>query len=325
MGQNINDLLKPQLQRVEDILANTLTNSKTEAHVNAMCQMLVASGGKRMRPKLALLTALAQPHYEPKQHEELACDIAAAIELLHTATLIHDDVIDKATTRRGVTTINETDGNHVAVLAGDYLFTRCFSISAKIESFPLLRAINQTISALVAGEISQLKHEGFIDITIEDYFNIIYCKTGALFELASMGFACATTQDEKVIEELKAYGRNLGIAFQIVDDILDYSSDATTLGKPVGEDLDDQRITLPIIIALQKTQGQQRDLFIKAIENADFDHVKSTIINTNALNDCYTYAHKAANEAKTNITILPNNKYKEGLFSLIDMCINRKS
>lgn len=325
MTVDLNILLKNELNRVEDILATTLTGTQQEEHVNSMCQFLVSAGGKRMRPKLALLSALALKDYNKEQHEYIACLIASIVELLHTATLMHDDVIDKATTRRGVTTLNETEGNHAAVLAGDYMFTRCFDLSIKINNFDFLSFLNNTIATLVAGEIEQLKHEGFLDISLENYYNIIYCKTGALFELSSAAFATTINASANIIENLKSYGKNLGIAFQIVDDILDYSSDSETLGKNVGEDLLDQRITLPVIIALDEVDVSNKNKLIHAIEQADFATVKNFILKTKSLDKCYELATKAVIEAKQNLECLEDSNYKQSLCTLLDMSLNRKS
>lgn len=325
MTVDLNILLKDELNKVEDILATTLTGTKQEEHVNNMCQFLVSAGGKRMRPKLALLSALAITSYDKTKHEHIACLIAAIVELLHTATLMHDDVIDKATTRRGVTTLNETEGNHVAVLAGDYMFTRCFDLSTRIENFDFLRFLNNTIATLVAGEIEQLKHEGFLDISLKDYYNIIYCKTGALFELSSAAFATTINAPETIIENLKEYGKNLGIAFQIVDDMLDYSSDSQTLGKNVGEDLVDQRITLPVIIALEQVDTNSKNELILAIEDANFEKVKSFILKTHSLDKCYELASNAVLAAKHNLDCLEDSPYKQSLITLLDMSLNRKA
>lgn len=323
MSVDISKLLKPSMAKVEDVLNETLTGSQIEQQVNAMCQLMVSAGGKRMRPQITVLCAKAQDSFKEDQHESLVCQFGAAIELLHTATLIHDDVIDKATVRRGVPTLNDTSGNHAAVLAGDYLFTRAFHIATKIGKFAFIRLLNHTIATLVAGEIDQLKHEGFLDLKVNDYYTIIYCKTGVLFEVAASTFVTVMDEEDPRIANFQSYGRNLGKAFQIIDDILDFSSDQETLGKPVGEDLEDQRITLPIILAIENTQGKDRETLANAVENSDFAVVKDFIDRTGSIQKCKDIAYQACDEARESISFLRESPYKEALNNILDMCVNR--
>ena len=179
------DLLNASLKKVEALLTATYTDHPIESHVNAMCMHVISAGGKRMRPRLVLLSALALPNFNAENDLDNICHIAAAIELLHTATLVHDDVIDKAPLRRGQPTLNETDGNHAAVLAGDYLFTRCFDLLQKPRNFDIITEISRTLRQLVVGELYQLEHEGDVNLSLDTYYETIYHKTGVLFELAA--------------------------------------------------------------------------------------------------------------------------------------------
>lgn len=321
---DIKELLKDSLAEVENILANTITDSVLEAQVNFMCQSIIKSGGKRFRPILALLCAKCTSEYTP-QDELTACRTAAIVELLHTATLIHDDVIDNSPIRRGQATLNDTSGNHAAVLAGDYLFTRCFKVLYQIGSLDLLGEATNTIGALVAGEINQLKNEGDLSLSIDDYQFTIYAKTGALFELSTSSFAVIKKSDPQIIDDLRAFGKNLGIAFQIVDDILDYKESSQTLGKKAGLDLEDHRITLPIIFALENSNEQQKDILKASIDNNDFDKVKEIILSTGALELSYKHAKKAADEALACLDKIKPSVYKDALFTIVESTLNRNN
>lgn len=317
------DLLKDHMDLVESLLHKNVTDHVLETHINAMCQQVINAGGKRMRPRLSLLCALALAEYNQAQYKDQICHIAAALEVLHTATLVHDDVIDRAPLRRGAPTLNESDGNHVAVLAGDYLFTRCFSLIEFTQNFDIIREMNRTLAQLVTGEIYQLENEGNVTISDELYYKTIYCKTGVLFELSACAIALLDPDCKQYVEPLKTIGRNLGIAFQIKDDMLDFTSNSETLGKDAGADLDDQRVTLPILKALQTSSNQQA--LIDAIHNKDFVFVKQAILDTNALEQCQTEALKTIAEAKKCMEIFQEGPFKQQLFELCDKILSRQS
>lgn len=320
--QDIKELIKGDLQEVEKLIEESLTSNDYEEHVNNMCRLIVSAGGKRIRPIMTLLCAKVLNLDSQKAHKE-AIVCAAAIELLHTATLIHDDVIDDSPKRRGNDTLNAMFGNQVAVLAGDYLFTRTFNLLYSIENSEGLNLISKTIATLVAGEINQLKNEGQLEISYEDYRKIIYAKTGVLFELCSTVVAFFEKQDNKILNALKNYGIEVGVAFQIVDDILDYTSDNEKLGKNIGEDLKDKRVTLPIIICLNKLDNKDKDLFKEAIEKVDFDTVLSYLKQTNALVESKDCAKKAIADAISYLEVFEDSKYKEALKQLALFSIER--
>ena len=315
------EIIKTSLDKVEKILSNLLTGSDMEEHVNSMCLSVVKAGGKRIRPKLALASFYALN--QKQEQNELVEYFAAACELLHTASLVHDDVIDKATIRRGVKTLNETDGNHAAVLAGDYLFTKCFLCLNNIKKPEIFTEINNTLATLVSGELAQLKNQNKLNISIDDYLQTIYSKTGALFELATSGSAIILECDENTVNAFKEYGKQLGIAFQVADDILDYSSDNEILGKSVGEDLIDGRITLPLIYALQSVDNSDRSDLENAIKDGNFMKVLDYIVKTGSLEKSHQFALNAAKNAKNAICFLDDSEYKELLFSLADKAANR--
>ena len=317
-------LIGSEMKKVEATLVEGFSDSDLEAHVNSLCLSIINAGGKRMRPALVLLAAHLLPTYTDE--EELAvCKLAAGVELLHTATLIHDDVIDNSLMRRGHPTLNSTSGNHVAVLAGDYMFTRCFATIKDLKKADVLNIISDTLATLVTGELDQLKNEGDVNISVEDYYTTIYCKTGALFELSASAPAVYLGEEEKYITALKNYGRYLGNAFQIIDDCLDYSSDSKTLGKNAGEDLQDKRITLPVIFALQRCSEAEKEILIKAIENADLETVVSYINKYDTLKECKKAAEQSGEQAVKELNVFPENEYKQALISLVQRALNRKN
>ncbi len=311
--ENQDIIIQQDLNSVEGILSSVLTDSIYEASINEMCLRVVKSGGKRMRP---MLTLMAWRALGGKGDIKSIHNFAAATELLHTATLVHDDVIDKATVRRGKETLNETDGNHAAVLAGDYLFTRCFFCIHDINNQRIASMLNNTLASLVSGEIKQLHTQGDLNISIADYEHTIYCKTGALFELATAGAGILSGESDEVISTLQEYGKQLGIAFQVADDILDYTSSSQTLGKNIGEDLEDGRITLPLILALQNCSADDRKLLEEAIRNVNLDSVLNFINKTDSIQKSKDFALAAVEKAKKALARLPQSQYRENLEAL---------
>lgn len=318
-------LINKSLERVEELLSATYTQHQLETAVNAMCMHVINAGGKRIRPRLAVMSALALPHYNEELHYEKICHIAAAFEMLHTATLVHDDVIDKASMRRGQPTLNDTSGNHAAVLAGDYLFTRCFDLIAYPEEFGVIKALNRTLSELVVGELYQLENEGNSNISYETYYRTIYAKTGVLFELSASAPAIIIKEDSALEAPLREYGRQLGIAFQIKDDMLDYSADAEALGKDPGTDLADGRITLPVLIALNHSNEQERKQLLEDIKEANLEAVKAAIERTNAMQECERQSQEACDKAITCLDVLEDSPYKQGLIAVCKKAVARNS
>ena len=319
------DYLAELMPKLEKLLFSTLSGSVHEQQVNAMCLNVVKAGGKRIRPRLAILSGLLQPSYNKEADEGLLLNCAASTELLHTATLIHDDVIDKSSVRRGVRTLNDTSGNHLAVLAGDYLFARCFRLLKATDSHALYHACSETPEELIAGEINQLNKEGDLNITLDEYYRTIFSKTGALFVLATTAFALVKKQDDKVLDALREYGKQLGIAFQIVDDVLDYSSTDETLGKKIGTDLNDKRITLPLILALKDADAEDRKQLSSAIDSADINAVTEILTKYRSLEKSLELAKEAACLAKKSLGIFSDSVYKQELCKIADMAADRRS
>ncbi|MCR5537098.1 MAG: polyprenyl synthetase family protein [Succinivibrio sp.] len=323
--EDLEKLLAPWLKRVEELLFTTINDDQTEQHVNALCLQVIKAGGKRIRPKLCLLCGQLLPELiSAKTDEENLCKCAAAVELLHTATLIHDDVIDKASTRRGQATLNETEGNHAAVLAGDYMLARNFLLMQDLKSFEVFRAAGETTASLVGGELNQLARQGDLTLSEDDYRQTIYCKTGALFSLAASIFAISKDAESRYIKALTTYGTQLGIAFQVTDDMLDYTSSESSLGKPVGEDLSDLRITLPLIYTRSALAGKEQDALTEAVSHNDFATVKDLIARTGALSRCESYAQQAAMQAIAALEVFADSPYRRALTELCQQVLKRR-
>ena len=218
------------------------------------------SGGKRIRPLLTLASAKLCGYEEGDRDVNLA----ACVELIHNATLLHDDVIDNSQLRRGIKTSNTVWGNQSSILVGDYLFSRCFEMMVADGSHEILKLLSSTSSIIAQGEVLQLEYKGEIDILEETYFNIINSKTAALFAAATKVGACISNRDKKEKDALESYGRNLGLAFQIADDALDYYSSKTIFGKEIGKDFFEGKVTLPIIFLCQKANENER-LYLEKI------------------------------------------------------------
>lgn len=265
-----------------------LAQTREQHHdLQAALELIVKSGGKRIRPTISLLVGqlLNTPH-------EKLITISAAIELLHTATLIHDDLIDGSLLRRGMPTLNSQWSPGSTVLTGDFIFARAAKLAADTESIPVMKVFSQTLSTIVNGEITQLFGARCL-VNRESYYRRIYSKTASLFETSAWAPALISSADETTIESMRSFGYNIGMAFQIIDDILDFTGDQETIGKPVGNDLKQGLITLP---ALYYIEGHPEDpQVLKLLEGncPDFDRV-DTLINQIRVSGTIQKAHQEA-------------------------------
>jgi octaprenyl-diphosphate synthase len=244
---------------------------------------LIAGGGKRMRPMLTLACARLLDYPGGRQFK-----LAATVEFIHTATLLHDDVVDQSGLRRGRDTANTIWGNPASVLVGDFLFSRAFELMVEDGSLKVLKILSGASAIIAEGEVNQLTAQGRIDTSEERYLDIIGAKTAALFAAACRVAAAVAERDEAVELALDSYGRNLGIAFQLVDDAIDYVSDAKTMGKGVGDDFRDGKVTLPVILAHARGTADERAFWKDAMEgrrisDADLDHAKTLLLKTGAI------------------------------------------
>ena len=284
-------------------------------------QYIVAGGGKRMRPLLALLTGAAlggisQPH----KH------FAAVIEFLHTATLLHDDVVDVSSLRRGRPTANAAYGNASSVLVGDFIYSRAFQLLVNIGDMRILKDIADTTNRIAEGEVLQLVRAGDADTTETQYYEVIQAKTAVLFGAACYGGALLSGASERKAEELREFGINLGIAFQIVDDILDYQGDPATMGKNLGDDLAEGKPTLPLIHAIQTAKTQDANLIRTAITEKD-KSLLSDVVRIIQANGSLAYSRERALEfqhkAEQAISKLPAGQMKDALTALAQQAISR--
>ena len=294
--------------------------------VMSVSQHVVDAGGKRMRPLMCLLAARAcQP--QNAQQVEHSLRLAAIVEMLHTATLVHDDVVDESGLRRGRPTANATWNNATAVLVGDFLIARAFDLLVNLGDLVLLKDFSSGTCEIAEGEVLQLQHQHNPDSTEQDYLQIIYGKTSRLFMLATEGAAILTGMVQ-YRQALQDYAKHFGNAFQMIDDILDYSSDAETLGKNIGDDLLEGKPTLPLIAAMQRCHGEDLALIRKSIQTgglADLDRVIALVHDSGALAYCQQRANEETQRALEAIGQLPASVYRDGLANLAQLALNRLS
>lgn len=284
---------------------------------------LIAGGGKRMRPMLTLACARLLDYPGSRHHK-----LAAAVEFIHTATLLHDDVVDGSGLRRGKRTANIIWGNPASVLVGDFLFSRSFELMVEDGSVKVLRILSRASAVIAEGEVDQLTAQRRIETSEDHYLQIISAKTAALFAAACRIAAVVAERDEDVEEALDSYGRNLGIAFQLIDDAIDYASDAATMGKGVGDDFRDGKVTLPVILAVSRGSEADRIFWRDAmagrqISDADLAHATRLLHETGAIDDAVTRARHYGQRAIDALGAFPAGKAKAALVEAVEFAISR--
>jgi octaprenyl-diphosphate synthase len=292
------------------------------ALVNNVSQYIIGSGGKRLRPLLVLLAARSCG-YTGEQH--VLC--SAIIEFIHTATLLHDDVVDKSDLRRGRETANSVFGNQASVLVGDFLYSRAFQMMVQVGQMRIMDVLADATNTIAEGEVLQLMNCGDPDTTEARYMQVIYRKTGKLFEAGMQIGAILADQTRAVEDSLLEYGKQVGFAFQLVDDALDYEADAGELGKSVGTDLAEGKPTLPLIYALQRASPAEQALIRRAIEQGgltDIEPVLAVIRGTGALAYTYTRARECARRAVRALSRMPGSVYKNALVQLAEFAVERR-
>ena len=318
----INDLSKADMSAVNTLIYDHLRSDV--ALVNQLGFYIVNGGGKRIRPLLTVLAARAL-NYQGKHHITLA----AIIEFIHTATLLHDDVVDESTLRRGKDTANEVFGNQASVLVGDFLYTRSFQMMVSIGQMQVMQILADATNVIAEGEVLQLMNCNDPDTTEDSYMQVIYCKTARLFEAATQLAAVIGEQDPQTIEAMRLYGMHLGTAFQLIDDVLDYAADSNELGKNIGDDLSEGKPTLPLIHVINQGNEQQQALVRDAIKNQtgmnNLDTILEAIKQTNALEYATAKAEQESQKAINVIDFLPESDYKQALISLAKIAVKRKS
>ncbi|MDJ0940938.1 MAG: octaprenyl diphosphate synthase [Woeseiaceae bacterium] len=291
--------------------------------VSQVSRYIVMSGGKRLRPLLVLLASRALG-YEGEHHLRAA----AIIEFIHTATLLHDDVVDSSDRRRGRDSANAVFGNQASVLVGDFLYSRAFQMMVDIDSMRVMRILADATNTIAAGEVMQLMNIGDPDVTEDGYRQVIYRKTARLFEAGAQIAAVLANRDPTDEAAMTDYGRHLGTAFQLVDDALDFDASPDELGKNLGDDLAEGKPTLPIIYAIQKGSPAERDVLRKAIVEGGLDQldsIQSIIESTGALQYTAARAQEAADLAVASISEIPDSEHKQALIAIADFAIHRRS
>ena len=292
--------------------------------VNKMTEYHLGTGGKKLRALLTLGSAKLAGYNKGGRD----INLAACVELIHAATLMHDDVIDSSKIRRGKKTINSIWGNQSSILVGDYLLSRCFEMMVEDGNLEILKLLSSTSTEIAQGEVLQLQHKGEIDILEETYFKITSSKTAALFSAATKVGAILGEKDAKYKEALEFYGKNIGLTFQIADDALDYNSDLKSFGKEIGNDFFEGKVTLPIILLYQKIQNSEkkilRNLFHKdERENEELNYVLNLIKKNNIIKDCYKKADHFINLASNALSVFEESEEKTILKNLTKFSIER--
>ncbi len=316
----LNPVIEPQFEAVNDYIINHLGSNVPL--VEKIGHYIVESGGKRLRPLLVLLAANAAG-YKGDQHVPLA----AIIEFIHTATLLHDDVVDNSELRRGKDTANAKWGNAPSVLVGDFLYSRAFQIMVEIGSMEIMKVISNATNVIAEGEVLQLLNTKNPDTTEDAYMQVILGKTAMLFEAATEAGAILADASTEAQEGLRLYGLHLGTAFQLIDDVMDYLSTAEEMGKNVGDDLAEGKCTLPLIHAMREGTEEQRLLVRQAIRKGGLDDLQpimEIVKATGAIEYTQQKAQEEADKAIAALDALTDSSFKDTLIQLADIAVKRK-
>lgn len=319
---NFNEIL----QLIEDDMqaVNRLIQERLYSDViliNQLSHYIIGSGGKRLRPMLALISARACG-YNARRH----IDIATIVEFIHTATLLHDDVVDESDLRRGKETANNVWGNQAAVLVGDFLYSRAFEMMVSVNSMRVMEILAGTTNIIAEGEVLQLLNCHDADTTEASYMEVIHSKTAKLFEAACQLGAVVVELPPEQEAAMASYGMHLGTAFQLVDDVLDYTADADEMGKNVGDDLAEGKPTLPLIIALQRSSGDTANTLREAIEKGGIEHINTimqAIQATGAIDYTLEKAKQETEAAIASLQLIPDSPYRQALETLAWFAIER--
>ncbi|PHM66856.1 geranyltranstransferase [Xenorhabdus stockiae] len=320
--ESIIKLTADDMAAVNETILNQLNSDV--ALINQLGYYIISGGGKRIRPMIAVLVAKALGH-EGEKHIK----VAALIEFIHTATLLHDDVVDESDMRRGRATANAMYGNAASVLVGDFIYTRSFQMMTDLNSMRVLKLMSDATNVIAEGEVMQLMNCNDPDISEDDYMRVIYSKTARLFEVASHSSAILSNATPEQEAALRDYGRYLGTAFQLIDDLLDYDSDDNTLGKNTGDDLNEGKPTLPLLHAMNHGTPEQSALIREAIEKGNGRHLLDTVLTTmkqcGSLNYTRQRAEEEADKAISALQVLDESPYKAALVGLAHIAVQRLS
>ncbi|RJG27058.1 octaprenyl diphosphate synthase [Massilia cavernae] len=316
---NIAQSIAPDMEAVNKVIRERLHSEVTL--VNQIAEYIISAGGKRIRPVLVLLIANAYGYRGTAHHE-----LAAVVEFIHTATLLHDDVVDESSMRRGRQTANALFGNAASVLVGDFLYSRSFQMMVGLDNMRVMQILSDATNVIAEGEVLQLLNMHDPDVTQESYLKVIRSKTAKLFEAAAQLGALVSGATDEQIDAAGEYGRSLGTAFQLIDDVLDYAGDATEIGKNVGDDLREGKPTLPLIYLMENGTEEQRQLVRSCIEQGDeqhFDAILAAVTSSGALDYTRREAETAARRAAEAVAGLPDSVFKQSLLQLCTFAVDR--
>jgi len=326
-AREVFDLIQEELEQVEKMI--TVESVASVDTVTAIGQYLQSSGGKRLRPTLLLVSAkLSNPNPNGNSSSTSAVELGAVVELLHAATLVHDDVIDAAETRRGRPSSNVKWGNHTCVLAGDWLYMQAFQIALRQRSFQILDLLIGLTQMMVEGELLQLDRIGKIDVSEADCMELVDRKTARLFSVCARLGALASHTDKHTEERLGEYAWNLGMAFQLVDDVLDFTAREKTLGKPVGGDLREGKVTLPLVYALERATPQERRLVETILrqrnyQEVPFSRILALLEKYRGIERVKERAQSFTDKARRIINEFPDSPYQRALLAVTELVTER--
>lgn len=310
-----------EMRQVDDVIRQRLTSDV--ALINQIAHYIVSAGGKRIRPRLVLLVARALGFDGPERFE-----LAATVEFIHTATLLHDDVVDESSLRRGRATANALFGNAASVLVGDFLYSRAFQMMVSVQRVPILAVLADATNVIAEGEVLQLMNMHDPDLSVDDYLRVIRYKTAKLFEASARLGAVLACVDATIEQACADYGRSLGTAFQLIDDLLDYEGNTQALGKNVGDDLREGKPTLPLLIAMSRASAEERTLIRHAIEHGETERlgeIVDIVRRTGALEATREAAYAEAEKARRLLSELPATPAREALLDLCVRSVERSS
>ena len=317
----ITELMAGEMAQVDAVIHRRLASEVVL--INQISHYIVSAGGKRLRPMLVLLFSRALGFEQPARFE-----LAATVEFIHTATLLHDDVVDESSLRRGRQTANALFGNAASVLVGDFLYSRAFQMMVSVDSMRVLEVLADATNVIAEGEVLQLLNMHDPDISVEDYLRVIRYKTAKLFEASARIGAVLSGSDAALEAACAAYGQALGTAFQIADDLLDYEGTTAALGKNVGDDLREGKPTLPLLAAMSRGTPEERELIRHAIQNGEverLDEIVAIVRRTGALDITREAARAEAERAREHISALPSSQFKDALLRLTVLAVDRTS
>ena len=317
----ITDIMQDDIDEINDLIKDCLKSDVSL--IDTVSQHITGAPSKKIRPLLVAIIGNSLDIEKEKIYK-----LGAIIEFIHTATLLHDDVVDISNKRRGKDTANKIWGNEASVLVGDFLYSKSFELMVDLESMDIMEILSKATNRIAKGEVLQLMHVSDINISYETYMKIIYNKTATLFEAASKSTAVLANVKDSEINNFSEYGKNLGIAFQITDDILDLTAkNLDQIGKDIGDDIKSGKITLPIIYSYELSNKDDRELIKNILANKDkseFETLKDILDRTGAIELSLEKAKYHANEAKRNISIFEESNYKDLMIKLVDFSIYRE-